>query len=126
MLNRSTLYRSTLVAAAVAIGCFGAAGAEAHEHGWRGHEGERAGYGRDHGWHEHGWHEHDWHDHDWREREWRERGWRRAYGPRVGYVAPLLPGGWAPVPPLPPVAFYPPAPVAYVPGGLTVAIRVPF
>ena len=112
MLNRSTLYRSTLVAAAVAIGCFGAAGAEAHDHGWRGHEGERAGYGREHGWQ----------DHDWRGREWRERGWRRAYGPRFGYVAPLLPGGWVPAPP---VAYFPP-PVAYAPGGLTVAIRVPF
>ncbi len=33
-----SLYRSTLIAAAVAIGCFGASAAEAHDHGWRGHE----------------------------------------------------------------------------------------
>jgi hypothetical protein len=33
-----SLYRSTLIAAAVGIGCCGASAAAAHDHGWRGQE----------------------------------------------------------------------------------------
>ena len=108
MNNRPSLYRSTLVAAAVAIGCLGAASAQAHEHGWRGHGEERAWHG-----HEHGWHDHDG-----------ERGWYGAYGPRYGYVAPGWDAGWVGY--APPVAYYPAPPVVYGPGGLSVVVRLPF
>ena len=55
-----TLYRSTLVAAALAAGTLGAAAAaEAHEQGWRGH-GERAWAGAPAArWHRHGERERD-------------------------------------------------------------------
>ena len=59
-----SLYRSTLVTAALAIGCVGVtAAAQAHDHGWRDHD-------RDRGWTGRG------------ERDWHERGWYRGYGPR--------------------------------------------
>ena len=104
MNTRPSLYRSTLIAAAVAIGCFGAAAAQAHDHGWRGHDDDR-------GWHGHG---HGWHDHDG------DRGWYGAYRPRYGYVAP----GWVEY--AAPVAYYPAPPVAYGPGGVSVVVRLPF
>jgi len=51
MNTRPNLYRSTLVTAALAVGCFGTvAVASAHEHGDRDGE-RRGGYAR-HGWHE--------------------------------------------------------------------------
>ena len=65
MNTRPSLYRSTLVAAALAIGALGAVSAEAHEHGWRDHDAPR--------WHERGW-----------------RGERRAYAPGWhGWAAPI-------------------------------------
>jgi hypothetical protein len=108
MNTRPSLYRSTLIAAAVAIGCFGAVTAQAHDHGWHGHGGER-------GWHGH---ERDWHDHDG------DRGWYGAYGPRYGYVAPAWNAGWVEY--APPVAYYPAPPVVYGPGGVSVVVRLPF
>ena len=98
MNNRPSLYRSTLIAAALAIGCFGAAAAQAHDHGW--HEHDRGGR-----------------DHDWREHE-RNRG----YGARYGDVGPGWREGWA----APAVAYYPAPPVAYGPGGVSVVVRLPF
>ena len=57
MNTRSTLYRSTLVAAALAVGCFGAiATASAHEHGDRDRDGDRHGLQARHGWQERGEH----------------------------------------------------------------------
>jgi hypothetical protein len=106
--NRPALYRSTLIAAAVAIGCFGAAAAQAHDQGWRGHDEGR------------GWHGHD--------RGWRERGEYRgahAHGGRPGAVPGYGyegPGGlraWAALPPLPP-------PLPFGPGGVSVVLRLPF
>ena len=53
MNSRLSLYRSTLVAAAVAVGCFGASStASAPEHGGRDHDGDRHGFYARHGWHE--------------------------------------------------------------------------
>ncbi|MBS0394616.1 MAG: hypothetical protein JSR54_08315 [Proteobacteria bacterium] len=104
MTTRLSPYRSTLVAAAVAIGCLGTAAAEAHEHGWRGHDGERGWYGR---------------EHEWREHEWREHGWYRHDYPRPYYYgAPVVAGGW--VAPLPP-----PLPLVG-PGGVSLTVRFPF
>jgi len=53
MNTRTSLYRSTLVAAALAVGSFGAVSvASAHEHGDR--DGDRHGVYARHGRHEHG------------------------------------------------------------------------
>lgn len=49
---RPARYRSTLIAAAVAIGCCAAATAEARDHGWRGHDQDRGWDGRARGWHD--------------------------------------------------------------------------
>jgi hypothetical protein len=68
MNTRPSRYRSTLIAAAVAIGCFGAAAAQAHDHGWRDHD--------------RGWRARD-HDGD------------RGRGPRYGEVAPGWRRGWS-------------------------------
>ncbi len=105
MNNRPSLYRSTLVAAAVAIGCFGAAAAQAHDHGWR---------DQDRGWHEHdgGARGHGWRDHDG----------DRGYGRRYGYGEPSWREGWS----IPAVGYYPAPPVAYGPGGVSVFVRLPF
>ena len=110
MNTRPSLYRSTLIAAAVAIGCFGAATAQAHEHGWRGHDEDRAWHG-----HERGWHDRDrgWYDHDG------DRGWRRAYFPGYAYAVPGWRADWDGY-----VPAYPPPP-AYVPGGVSVVVRLP-
>jgi hypothetical protein len=110
MKTRPSLYRSTLIAAAVAIGCFGAAAAQARDHDWRGHGEERAWHGRDHGWR----------DHDG------DRGWTRyrGYAPRYGYVAPAWTAGYVEY--AAPVAYYPAPPVAYAPGGVSVVVRLPF
>jgi hypothetical protein len=85
MNTRPSLYRSTLIAAALAIGSLGAASAEAHEHGWRGHEAPPR-------WHERGWHEHGWRG-DGRpgyfEPGW--RGWEAPFAvlpPPLPYAAP--------------------------------------
>jgi len=79
MNTRPSLYRSTLIAAALAIGSLGATSAEAHEHGWRGHDAPR--------WHAPGWRG------DW----------------RPGYFAPGWRGWEAPVAVLPPpLPFAPP------------------
>jgi len=59
MNTRSSLYRTTLVAAAVAVGCFGAvSAASAHDHDRdRDRDGDRHAYGyRAQGWHERGGH----------------------------------------------------------------------
>jgi len=115
MNTRPALYRSTLIAAAVAIGCLGAAAAQAHDHGWRGHGEERGWHGHDRGWHEpdRGWREHD-----------RDRG----YGPRyrsgepawregaAGYAVPFGPL-------LPPLPLLPPP---FLPGRASVVVRLPF
>ncbi len=59
-----SLYRSTLVSAALAIGCVGVTAAvQAHDHGWRDHDQDRGWSGRG-------------------ERDWHERGWYRGYGPK--------------------------------------------
>ena len=107
MNTRPSLYRSTLIAAAIAMGCLGAASAQAHEHGWRGHGEVRAWHGHDRGWH----------DHD---------GDRGGYGywPRYGYVAPVWDAGWVGY--APPAVYYPAPPVAYGPGGVSVVVRLPF
>ena len=63
------LYRSTLVSAALAIGCIGVTvAAEAHDHGWRDHDQDRSWTPR-------------------RERDWHDRGRYRGYGSgwRGGY-----------------------------------------
>ena len=104
MNTRPSLYRSTLVAAAVAIGCFGAATAQAHEHGWRGHDADR-------GWHGH---ERGWHDRDG------DR-WHRGYVPGYAYAVPGWRADWAGYAP---AVVYPP-PVDYVPGGVSVVVRLP-
>jgi hypothetical protein len=119
MNTRPSLYRSTLIAAAVAIGCFGAATAQAHDHGWRGHDADRGWHGRDRGWHEH-----EWREHEWREHEWRDRDGYRGYGHRYGHAEPVWREGWAEYAP-PPVAYYP-APAAFPPGGVSVVVRLPF
>lgn len=106
MNTRPSLYRSTLIAAALAIGSLGAVGAEAHEHGWRDHDAQR--------WHERGWHEHGWREHGWRERGW-EGDWRPRY---YGYEAPGWRGWEAPVAVLPP-------PLPFVPPGVSVVVRLP-
>ena len=101
-----SLYRSTLIAAAIAFGCLGTAAAQAHDQGWRDH---------DHGWQEHdrGWHEHD--------RGWRARDDRRGYAPRHGNLAPVSRDcGYAPA-----VAYDPGPPPAYGPGGVSVVVRLP-
>jgi hypothetical protein len=55
MNTRPSLYRTTLVAAALAAGCLGvAAAASAHEHWDHGRDGDRHGYATRHGWHERG------------------------------------------------------------------------
>jgi hypothetical protein len=117
MNTRPSLYRSTLVAAAVAIGCFGAAAAHAHDHGWRGHDEDRGWHGHDRGWRDR--------DEDRGFRE-HERGWRRAYGSRYGYSEPAGREGWAEY--APPAVYYPapPPPAAYGPGGVSVVVRLPF
>ena len=84
MNTRPSLYRSTLIAAALAISSLGAASAEAHEHGWRGHDAP--------GWQQRGWHAHGGRG-DW----------------RPGYFAPGWRGWEAPVAVLPPpLPFAPP------------------
>jgi len=101
-----SLYRTTLIAAAVAFGCLGTAAAQAHDHGWRDHDD--------------GWQEHDrsWHEHD---RSWRARDGHRAHGPRYGFAAPdPRDGGYAP-----PVAYYPAPMPASGPGGVSVVVRLP-
>ena len=103
MNNRPSLYRSTLITAAVAIGCFGAVVAQVHDQGWCDH---------DRGWHEHDRGGRDWRDHD------RYRG----YGPRYGRGEAGWYGGWA----APPVAYDPAPPLAYGPGGVSVVVRLPF
>jgi len=99
---RPSIYRSTLIAAALAIGSLGITTAEAHESGWRGH---------DRGWHGH--------EHGWRDRDG-ERGWYRGDAPRADVWLPAVGAvgyGWAP-------GYAPP--VGYAPGGVAVTIRLPF
>jgi hypothetical protein len=108
MNTRPSLYRSTLITAAVAIGCFGAAAAQAHDHGWHGHDEQRGWRG---------------HERGWRERDWRDRDGDRGDGRRYGYAAPVWREGGVEY--LPPVAFYP-SPAAYPPGGVSVVVRLPF
>jgi hypothetical protein len=106
MNTRPSLYRSTLIAAALAIGCLGATAAQAHDHGWR---------DSDRGWHDH--------DRGWRERErgGRDHDGYRGYGPRYGYApAAWREGGYAP-----PVADAPALP-GYGAGGVSVVVRLPF
>ena len=116
-----SLYRSTLVAAAIAIGCVGAGSvAAAHEHGWEGHDQEQDWRGEacDQEWgegSEHGWHERD-------EHRWHERGSYRSYAPhgRRGYRE------WRPS--YPGIAFYgapPPYRGRSWGGDLSVVIRAP-
>jgi len=104
MNTRPSLYRTTLVAAALAIGCFGAAAAQAHDRGWHGQEDG------------HGWHERDrgWHGHD---------GYR-GDGARYGYGGPVWRAGWAGL--VPPPVFLPGLPAVYAPGGVSVVVRLPF
>jgi hypothetical protein len=104
MSTRPSIYRSTLIAAAVAIGCFGAAAAQAHDHGWRGHDDDRGWHGHDRGWHEH--------DH-----------YRGYFGPRLGYVQPVRREGWVDY--APPAVYYPAAPLASGLGGVSVVVRLP-
>lgn len=102
MHTRPSLYRSTLIGAAVAIGCFGAAAAQAHDYGW---------HGQERGWHERGW----------RDRG-EQRGWHRGYyGPRYGYAAP----GWVAYGAPAVYGGYGP-PLAFGPGGVSVVVRLPF
>jgi len=110
MNTRPSLYRSTLIAAALAIGSFGAATAQAHEHGWRGHGDERAWHGHDHGWR----------DHDGDRGGYGGYG---GYGPRYRYVAPAWRAGWVEY--APPLVYYPAPPVAYGPAGVSVVLRLP-
>ncbi len=120
MNTRPSLYRSTLIGAAVAIGCFGAAAAQAHDHGWRAHDDDRGWQG-----HERAWHERDrgWREHEWREHEWRERDGYHARGPRYGYAEPSWREGRADATP---VVAYELPPVAYSSAGVSVVVRLPF
>jgi Ni/Co efflux regulator RcnB len=76
-----TVYRSTLVAAALALGCLGAtSAAQADEHGWHDRGGDRPS---------HGWRDHDgdrgWYGHD---RGWHDQGWHRGWEPRYRAAVP--------------------------------------
>jgi hypothetical protein len=123
MLTRPTLYRSTLVAAAVAAGCLGLAPvASAHEHG--GHEGDRHGYGAPHGWHERL--EHRGYGHYARPAYAPRPYWREPYSyvDRV-YRGPYVEYGY---PDVPPVVVYRPLPraaVVYDDPNVSVMIHVP-
>jgi len=125
MNTRPSLYRSTLVAAAVAVGCFGAiSSASAHEHGDRDRDGDRHGAYARHGWHERGEH----------------RGWgyyRPAPSYRPYYREPIrdydrayvVPEAYyPPVYDEPPVVVYRPAPraeVVYGDPNVSLMIHVP-
>jgi hypothetical protein len=115
MNTRPSLYRSTLIGAAVAIGCFGAAAAQAHDHGWRGHDEDRGWQGHERSWHER--------DRGGREREWREHEGYHGYAPRYGYAPPLWRDGW--VRAAPPAAYDLPLDAGPV-GGVAVVVRLPF
>jgi len=123
-----TLYRSTLVAAALAIGSVGiSTTASAHDHGWHDRD-------DDHGWrdreHERGWRGHG---HEWREHGWRgERGWYRGYTgwqPPERYYYPVEPAYREYAPPVvysPPVVYVPaPRPDRGWGGDVAVTIHVP-
>ena len=72
MNTAKSLYRSTLITAALALGCVGAATvARADEDGWRGeeHRQDRRHHDEDRGWYERG------------ERGWHEQGRYRGYAP---------------------------------------------
>jgi hypothetical protein len=124
MNSRPSPYRSTLIAAALAVGCFGAASAaSAHEHGGRERDGDRHGDHGPRGWHERG----------------EQRGWgyyRPAPGWRPYVREPsrydgrgyLMPDGYDGYQGEPPVVVYRPAPRAAIVYGnpdLSVMIHVP-
>jgi hypothetical protein len=135
MNTRPALYRSTLVAAALAAGCLGVASvAAAHDHDGhdRGRGGERYGERTSHGWHErgerHGWAyarpapawRPDYRDYDrGYDRGYYREAYRRDYP--VYRVAPAYED-------YPPVVIYRPAPPAefvYGDGDVSVMIHVP-
>ena len=125
MNSHSNVYRSTLVAAALAVGCFGAVSvAAAHEHdGW-----DRDGYRAPRAWHDHG---HRGWEHYRPARDWRpayrepERYDRDDYG-RDYYGRDYYQRSYY-APPYPPVAVYRPAPpeIAFGDGRVSVMIRLP-
>jgi hypothetical protein len=113
MTTARTLYRNTLIAAALAAGSLGLLPvAEAHDHGWRDRDDAR------------GWYERDG------DRGWRgDRGWHRGRARRADGERLYRDGGPAYDPPrYPPVYFRPgpPRDGRDWDGDVSVVIRVPF